>query len=99
LNGQWNESIGGKRFPPRLNYSQAFVKVHWGTQVCCLAAEAVLHESSSNFNRAVKLKMAHACLCGPCRPCCAMYAHMVGNASTVIHFAAAGGGERRREVC
>lgn len=27
LNGTWNESIAGKRFPPRLNYSEAFIKV------------------------------------------------------------------------
>ena len=27
LNGTWDESIAGKRFPPRLNYSEAFIKV------------------------------------------------------------------------
>ncbi|EFN51487.1 hypothetical protein CHLNCDRAFT_55051 [Chlorella variabilis] len=27
LNGTWNESIAGKRFPPRLNYSEAFIKM------------------------------------------------------------------------
>ncbi|EFN51412.1 hypothetical protein CHLNCDRAFT_55126 [Chlorella variabilis] len=27
LNGTWDESIAGKRFPPRLNYSEAFIKM------------------------------------------------------------------------